>query len=79
MAEKRTRTERSESEMDTEGGGEGTEGGGKGRQTQCQSRYKKGHMMNVYLKDSDEEAIVDFVKDQKEPERFACAKELQAA
>ena len=25
--------------------------------------YKKGHMTNIYLTDSDEEAIVDLVKD----------------
>ena len=31
-----------------------------------QSRYKKGHMTNVYLTDSDQEAIVDFMKDQEE-------------
>ena len=28
--------------------------------------YKKGHMTYIYLTDSDEEAIVDFVKDHKE-------------
>ena len=28
--------------------------------------YKKGHMTNIYLPDSDEEAIVDFVKDNEE-------------
>ena len=31
-----------------------------------QSCYKKGHITNLYLTDSDEEAIVDFVKDHKE-------------
>ena len=31
-----------------------------------QSQYKKGHMTNIYLTDSDEEAIVDFVKGHKE-------------
>ena len=31
-----------------------------------QSCYKKGHMTNVYLTDSDQGAIVDFVKDQDE-------------
>ena len=31
-----------------------------------QSQCKKGHMTNIYLIDSDEEAIVDFVKDHKE-------------
>ena len=46
MAEKRPRTERSESEMDPEGGEEA--------------------MTNIYLTDSDEEAVVDFVKDHEE-------------
>ena len=31
-----------------------------------QSQYKKGHMTNIYLTDSDQEVIVDFVKDHKE-------------
>ena len=31
-----------------------------------QSRYKKGHMTNIYLTDSDEEAIMNFVKDHEE-------------
>ena len=58
MAEKRPRTGRSDSEMDTEAGGEaGT--------SQLQSRSKKGHIMNIYLTDSDEEAIVDFVEDHE--------------
>ena len=30
-----------------------------------QSRYKKGHMTNIYLTDLDEETIVDFVKDHE--------------
>ena len=34
--------------------------------SQSQSRHKKGHMMNIYLIDSYEEPIVDFVKDHKE-------------
>ena len=59
VAEKRARTRRSESEMDTEGGGEANT-------SQSQSRDKKGHMMNSYITDSDEEAIVDFVKDHEE-------------
>ena len=43
--------------MDTEDGGEvGT----------SQSHMKKGHMTSIYLTDSDEEAIVDFVKDHQE-------------
>ena len=59
VAIKRPRTERSDSEMDTEGGGEvGT--------SQSQSRFKKGHMTSIYLTDSDEEAIVDFLKDHEE-------------
>ena len=56
MAEKHPRTDKSDTEMDTEGGGEaGT--------SQSQSRHKKGHITNIYLTDSDEEAIVDFVYD----------------
>ena len=31
-----------------------------------QSRYKKGHMTNIYLTDSDKEAIVNFVNDHEE-------------
>ena len=31
-----------------------------------QSGFKKGHMTNIYVTDSDEEAIVDFVKDHEE-------------
>ena len=45
--------------MDTEGGGESVT-------SQSHSRHKKGHMTNIYLKDSDAEAIVDFVKDHEE-------------
>ena len=53
------RTEWSESEMDRAGGGEaGT--------SQLQFRCKKGHMANIYLTDSEEETIVDFVKDHEE-------------
>ena len=45
--------------MDTVGrGGAGT--------SQTQSRHKKRHMMNIYLTDSDEVAIVDFFKDHEE-------------
>ena len=61
VAEKRPRTERSESEMDTECGGEGSQ-----TSTKCQSRCKKGHIVNIYLTDLDEEAIVDFVNDHEE-------------
>ena len=32
--------------------------------TECKSMFEKGHM--VYLIDSDEEAIVNFVKDHEE-------------
>ena len=42
--------------MDTEAGGEANT---------SQSRHKKGHMMNIYLTASDDEAIVDFVKDHE--------------
>ena len=42
MAENRPKTERSDSEMDTEAGGE--EG-----ISQSQSRHKKGHMTNIYF------------------------------
>ena len=55
------RTDRSESEMESEGGGKASQ-----TATQCQSRPKNGHTANIYLTDSDEEAIVDFVKDHKE-------------
>ena len=54
--EKRPRTERSDTETEAVGGEAGP----------SQSRYKKQHMTNVYLTDSDEKAIVDFVKDHKE-------------
>ena len=59
VAEKCARTDRSNTEMDTMGGGEaGT--------SQSHSRHKKGHKTKIYLMDSDEEAIVDFVEDHKE-------------
>ena len=59
MAKKNARIEWSDTEMDTEDGREaGT--------SQMKSRHKKGHMTNIYLTDSDEEAIVDFVKDHEE-------------
>ena len=35
------------------------EGGGEAGTSQSHSRQKKGHMTNIYLTDSDEEAIVD--------------------
>ena len=43
-----------------------TDGGGEAGTSQSQSRHKKGHMMNIYLTDSDDKAIVDFVKDYEE-------------
>ena len=46
--------------MNTEDGGEA------GTSTECLSRCKTGHMMNIYLTDSDEEATVNFVKDHEE-------------
>ena len=46
-------------EMDTDGGGEAGS-------SQSHSRHKNGHMTNICLIDSDEEAIVDFLKDHKE-------------
>ena len=59
MAEKRSRTERRESEMNTEGGREaGT--------SQLQSRLSQKRMTNIYLTDSEEEAFVDLVKDHQE-------------
>ena len=52
VAGKRARTARSDTEMDTEGGGVvGT--------SQPHSRHKKGHMTNIYLNDSDEEALCE--------------------
>ena len=51
-----TTDRRSDSEMDTEGGGELDT-------SKLQTRCKKEHMMNIYLTDSDEKTIVDFVKD----------------
>ena len=42
-----------------------TEGGGQMGTSQWQTRRRKGHMTNIYLTDSDEEAILDFVKDHK--------------
>ena len=43
-----------------------TEAGGETGISQSQSRHKKGHVTNIYLTDSDEEAIMDFVKDHEE-------------
>ena len=58
MAEKHVWTDRSDSETDTEGGGEADT-------SKLYSRNKKGHMTNIYLTDLDE-AIGDFVKDHEE-------------
>ena len=57
VAEKHARTDRSDTEMDIEGGGQVSI-------SQSQFRHKKGHMTNIYLTDSDEELIVEFVKDK---------------
>ena len=46
--------------MNTEGGGEAS------TSAEFQSRNKTRHMTNIYLTDSEEEAIVDFVKDHEE-------------
>ena len=48
------------------------DGGGKASQTasQCHSRCKKEHIMNMDLTDADEEAIVDFVKNDKTHNTF---------
>ena len=54
--EKRHRRERNDTETEAAGGEMGP----------SQSRYKKGHMTNVYLTDFDVEATVNFVKDHKE-------------
>ena len=61
MAEKRQRTERNESNIDTEDGGEASQ-----RSIQSQSRHKEGHMRNLYLTDSDKKTVVDFVEDHEE-------------
>ena len=53
VAEKHARTDRSDPEIDTAGGGEADT-------SQSYSRHKKGHMNHIYLTDSYEEAIVGF-------------------
>ena len=59
VAKKHARTDINDTEIDTDAGGEaGT--------SQSYSRHKKRHMTNIYLTDSEEEEIVDFVKDHKE-------------
>ena len=86
VAGKRRRNDLSESKMDTDGGGDSRQ-----RATDRQSSSKKGHLMNIYLTDSDEETVVDSVKDHKElydkptrssrttPGRIACEKDSQTA
>ena len=55
----KARTDRSDIEMDSKGGGEaGT--------SQSHSWHKKGNITNIYRTDSDDEAIVDFLKDHEE-------------
>ena len=51
VSEKRLRTDKSAREMDTF-----TDSGGVAGTFQLHSRHKKGHMTNIYLMDSDEEA-----------------------
>ena len=55
VAKKCARTEKNDTEMDTEAG-----------TPQSHSRHKIGHMTNILLIDSYEEAIVDFEKDHEE-------------
>ena len=43
-----------------------TQSGGEASTSQSQSKHKKGYMMSIYLTDSYEEAVVDFVKDHEE-------------
>ena len=44
-----------------------TEAGGEAGTCQCtQDTKSKGHMTNIYLMDSDDKAIVDFVKNHEE-------------
>ena len=59
--------------------------------SEAHSRHKKGHMTNIYLTDSHEEAVVDFVKDHEDlydkamntlrtrPGKIDCGIGLQAA
>ena len=56
VTEKRPRTEKTDTETEVVGQEEGT----------SQSKYEKGHMTNTCFTDSDEEAIVDFLKDHEE-------------
>ena len=61
-----------------------TEGGGEAGTSESQSRRKKGHMTNICLTDSDEEAIVVFVRkltrcSRTRPGSIAFWRGLQAA
>ena len=58
MAEKHVRTDRSDIEIDTRVRGDVST-------TQSHSKQKKTHMTNIYLMNSDDETIVDFVKDKE--------------
>ena len=60
MPEKRTRTDKSYTEMVT-----CTEAGREVGTSQSHSRHKKEHLTNIDLMDLEEEAIVYFVKDHK--------------
>ena len=65
LAKKHARTDRNDTEMDTEGEGEaGT--------SQSNSRHKKGHMTNIYLIDSDEEVIMDFLAEVYQQLQAVC-------
>ena len=59
VAKKCARTDRSDTDLDTEGGG--------GVSTfQSHSRNKNGDLTNIYLTDSDEEVIVKFFRNNEE-------------
>ena len=59
VAKKHARTDKSDTRMDTQAGGEANT-------SQSHSRHKKGCMTNIYLTDAHEKAIVDFIKDHDE-------------
>ena len=59
VSEKGARTDKSDT------GDTCTEAGGEAGTAQSHSRHKKQHTTNIFLTDSDEEAVVDFVKDPK--------------
>ena len=61
VSEKHARTDKSDTQTDKY-----TEAGREAGTYQSHSQHKKGHLANIYLMDSDEEVIVDFVKDHKE-------------